>query len=36
MKGDRTTKRFGIETNKTVRRNDTGKWGDWKTSNFMT
>ena len=38
MKGERTTKRLGVETNKSIKRNPNhgSRWGsDWKAEQFM-
>ena len=35
MKGQRTRGRFGIQTNKTVRRLDQDYKDDWKINRFM-
>ena len=38
MKGERTTKRLGVETNKSIKRNPNNgsRWGsDWKAEQFM-
>ena len=35
MKGERTTTRLGVQTNKTVKRNDDNGKRDYKFENFM-